>query len=60
MRTEQEVRALAVNVSRTVKEGTDRGAPAAPTTVLERHAFEVGRLSILKWMMPEPPTGTPV
>jgi len=36
---------------RQVKELTDKGAPAAPTTILEKHAYQLGRLDALKWVL---------
>lgn len=53
MMDQHKLETLKQNVERIVKEGTDRGAPKVPTTPLERHAFELGRLSILKWLAPD-------
>lgn len=50
MRTAQEVADLRSVVARRVKEQIAIGAPDHPSTLLEQHAFEMGRLSVLKWI----------
>ncbi len=55
MITEDEVRSAQRMAALMVKNAIDRGAPKSPTTPLEKHAFELGRLSVLKWICPDPP-----
>ncbi len=55
MITEDEARSALRMAELMVKNGIDRGAPKSPTTPLEKHTFELGRLSVLKWICPDSP-----
>lgn len=53
MITEDEARSALRMAELMVKNGVDRGCPTCPTTQLEKHAFELGRVSVLRWVCPE-------
>lgn len=53
MITEDEARSALRMAELMVKNGVDRGCPKSPTTPLEKHAFELGRVSVLRWVCPE-------
>lgn len=55
MITEDEARSALRMAELMVKNGVDRGCPKSPTTPLEKHAFELGRVSVLRWVCPEVP-----
>ena len=53
MRTEGEIRTVLESAERVVNNAIGIGAPEMPSTPLEQHSFHMGRLSVLKWMLPE-------
>lgn len=55
MKSEDEIRAMRAHVETAVDRGIALGCPKAPTTALEHHAWQMGRLSALMWAAPEPP-----
>jgi len=55
MIAEDEARSALRVVDLIIKNGTDRGLPGRPTTPLEKHAFELGRASVLKWVCSDVP-----
>lgn len=54
MRTEQEVRTFIDSSELIVQREIAKGAPTYPSTVLERHAYQMGQLAALKWVCPKP------
>lgn len=51
MITEDEARSALRMAELMVKNGVDRGCPKSPATPLEKHAFELGRVSVLRWVL---------
>jgi hypothetical protein len=59
MKQKHEILARQERARFVVKHGLDCGLPKTPGTPLECHAFELGRLSALEWVLPPEPEEDP-
>lgn len=54
MKAEAQIRGLREKIQVSVDQAIAIGCPKVPTTQLECHSFELGRLAALKWVAPDP------